>query len=991
MDLVLSLLSSIIQLIGLILFKFYGWVVVVAVLGYLIWQNRRREVWVNGSEYTLLKIGVPRENEKKELSAEQMFASLHGILRSAEELAKDGALQDHLSFEIASIKNQIQFYVWTPKHLKDFVVGQIYAQYPSVHIEEDAVDYTTPEPGQNHSLGTELKLVKNEVLPIKVFASFEVDPLAGITAVMAKLDQQSEEMWVQILARPTDDAWRDRGLKYIDELKSGKKTSIMDQLIKMLIDLPMHVLSNLFSGLATPPEAKKEEKKEEKKELSIGQASLAKGAEEKINKLGFEIKIRIAYMGPDETLAKQRIQAIVGGFKQFNTNNLNGFTSSGMNTTQSFIDDYRARLFLDDGYVLNIEELAGLYHLPHKSVETPNLAWATSKNAEPPFTLPGEGSVPDAELSLIGLTNFRGHQIKFGIKRADRGRHLYIIGQTGTGKSFLLQLLMLSDLYHNVGMAVVDPHGDLATDIMRYIPEHRLKDVVYFNPADRDFPIAFNPMEVTDPNFKNMISSELVGVLKRLFESWGPRLEYILRFTILALLDYPNATMLGITRMLTEKNFRNRVIKQIKDPIVKNFWVTEFASWNDKFASEAVAPVLNKVGAFTANPLVRNIIGQPKSGVNLRKIMDEGKILVVNLSTGLVGEDNAGILGALMVTKIQLAAMSRADIVDKNMRRPFYLYVDEFQNFATDSFAVILSEARKYGLNLTVANQYVSQMPETVRDAVFGNVGSMISMRVGAADGTILGKYFEPTFLANDLITLNNQNCLISMSIDGEKTTPFSAVTLRMPTPSADHTDQIIALTREKFASSRAEVEDKIAKWTEGADDQAESGEPADGAAADPTDKPNLLITEQKPNNPFLAGLKNPEAGSIPAPTISENRGGQGSNRPVSKNVNDVYRPAEHRRENTPSNAPAPATSYVEDRSQAAAAVPTQAAPQYIEQVPTQQPTSTPFLHNADELALIEATRRAIANLPTLESPLNAPQQPVAAGNIHDGQSTNLR
>jgi hypothetical protein len=326
-------------------------------------------------------------------------------------------------------------------------------------------------------------------------------------------------------------------------------------------------------------------------------------------------------------------------------------------------------------------------------------------------------------------------------------------------------------------------------------------------------------MEVSDPTIKNNISSELIGVLKRLFDSWGPRLEYILRFTILALLDYPDSTMLGITRMLTEKGFRNKVIKEIKDPIVKNFWVNEYASWNDKFASEAVAPVLNKVGAFTANPLIRNIIGQPKSSVDLRKVMDEGKILVVNLSNGLIGEDNAGILGSLMVTKMQLAAMSRANI-ERDQRRPFYLYVDEFQNFATDSFAVILSEARKYGLNLTVANQYVSQMPETVRDAVFGNVGSMITFRVGAADGTVLSKYFEPGYEPADLVKLNNQHILVNMIIDGEKSIPFAGRTLKMPETQQDHTATIIAHSREKYASDVAEVEQKIAHWTlSGGDD----------------------------------------------------------------------------------------------------------------------------------------------------------------------------
>jgi hypothetical protein len=299
-----------------------------------------------------------------------------------------------------------------------------------------------------------------------------------------------------------------------------------------------------------------------------------------------------------------------------------------------------------------------------------------------------------------------------------------------------------------------------------------------------------------------------------MFESWGPRLEYILRYTILALLDYPNATLLDITRMLVDKPFRNDVIAHIDDPVVKNFWVTEYASWNEKFASEAVAPVLNKVGAFTANPLVRNIVGQQKSTFNIRQAMDNGKILIVNLSRGLVGEDNAAILGSLFVTKIQLAAMSRADIPNLADRRPFYLYVDEFQNFATDSFAVILSEARKYGLNLTVANQYISQMSEPVRDAVFGNVGTMVSFRVSPDDSPFLVKYFEPQFEASDLSQFHNRHFVTSMSINGEKASPFSATTLNIPATIQDNSAEIIEHSRKTYARDKQEVEEIIKNET---------------------------------------------------------------------------------------------------------------------------------------------------------------------------------
>lgn len=877
------------QLIGLILFKFFGWVPVVAVLGYLWWQNRRREHWVGSVDTILLRIEVPKDNEKKELSAEQMFASLHGILRPKAELTREGSLQEHISFEIVARGNTIQFYVWTPRHLKDFVESQIYAQYPSVQITEGAEDYSQEAIGERKIYGTELSLTKSEVLPIKTFASFEVDPLAGITGVLAKLEESGEEVWIQILARPIDDAWQDRGKRYIDHIKAGGSGGDWPtRIANAVLNIPHYVITNFIQALAKPPESAIKPGAAAKPEVSTGTQTIIKAVEEKITKLGYGVKIRIVYLGNDEAAAKQRIQAIVGGFKQFNTTNLNGFASTKTYNSHEFVEDYQARFFFDHGYILNIEELASLYHLPHKSVETPNMVWTTSKTSEPPSNLPFEGNTDNGEISLFGLTNFRGRHQKFGILRSDRGRHMYVIGQTGAGKSFLLQLLTLSDIYHDQGFAIVDPHGDYATDMMKYIPEHRLKDVVYLNPADRDHPMAFNPMEVSDPVMKDHISSELVGVLKRMFESWGPRLEYILRYTILALLDYEGATMLDITRMLNEKDFRKKVIAQINDPVVRSFWITEFASWNDKFASEAVAPVLNKVGAFVANPLVRNIVGQKKSAFNIRKIMDEGKILIVNLSRGQVGEDNAAILGALMVTKIQLAAMSRADMPLED-RKPFYLYVDEFQNFATDSFAVILSEARKYGLNLTVANQYVSQMPEVVRDAVFGNVGTMVSFRVGPGDSVVLGKYFEPVFEATDLTKLHNRSIFTSMIIDGEKAIPFSAGTLRMPDPENDLSERIIAASRENYASQRAEVEDDIRSRTADTTDVGARAVAANGGSA-----PLASSDDQKPNTPkseFLAALKNPDRPANPAPRREESQYTNKASGPFPKREPDAPKP----------------------------------------------------------------------------------------------------
>ena len=785
-----------------LILQWYVWLPLVLILAYYTWRNYKIADHLESTDSVLLILEIPKANDKKELAAEQMFASLHGILRDRRELRESGGWQEHVSFEIAAVGKLIRFYVWVPKHLQNFVEGQIYAQYPTVQIHEAEDDYTKRHIQHPVVHTAELTLSDNEMLPIKTFQSFEVDPLAGITATLGKLDGTNEEIWIQVLARPIADDWHRRASAYVDRVK-GAGVNIDWGMMSYFI--------RIIEALWTPPTGTGGESKP--KELSERERTRIAEVEKKSTKLGYRVKIRMTYLGDSKVEAKLRMQALVGTFKQFNSTNLNGFRMTSASFDREDLVPYTTRLFIDKGYILNIEELASVYHLPHTSVETPNIVWASTKTAEPPSKLPVLIGDPafDEQISAFGLTNFRGINHQFGLYRTDRSRHVYIIGQTGAGKSGLLELFALSDIYHNQGYAIIDPHGDFAVDNLRFIPQSRIKDVVYFNPADTAFPLGFNPMEVLDPNLKNNTSSEIIGVLKRMFgESWGPRLEYILRYTILALLDHPNTTMLDITRMLTDKKFRKEVLESCEDTVVLNFWNIEFASWNDKFQAEAVAPVLNKVGAFTANPIIRNIIGQPKSTFNIRQLMDDGKILIVNLSKGLIGEDNAGILGSFIVTKIQLAAMSRSDIPNIEDRRPFYLYVDEFQNFATDSFATILSEARKYGLNLTVANQYIAQMSDTVRDAVFGNVGSMISFRVSADDAPFLGKQFEPQFEPTDLLQMHNRNFIVNMVIRGEKTPAFSATTLALPTATTDYLDHIIAHSRAQYSRDRADVEQEI-------------------------------------------------------------------------------------------------------------------------------------------------------------------------------------
>ncbi|MGC9031447.1 MAG: CxxC-x17-CxxC domain-containing protein [Minisyncoccia bacterium] len=417
-------------------------------------------------------------------------------------------------------------------------------------------------------------------------------------------------------------------------------------------------------------------------------------------------------------------------------------------------------------------------------------------------------------INFIGYTTFRQQYKKFGIKLDDRRRHVYIIGKTGMGKSELLKNMAIQDIVSGRGIAFLDPHGDIAQDLLDFVPKERIKDTIYFNPADLDFPISFNVMENVDPEKEHLIASGLMDVFKKIWpDVWSARMEYILYNTILALLEYPKSTLLGINRMLADPEYRAKIVGNLQDPVIKSFWVNEFSRYNQRYEVEATAAIQNKIGQFIATPLIRNIVGQEESTIDIRQIMDEGKILIVNLSKGKIGEDVSRLLGGLLVTKLQLAAMSRVNIPEEE-RKDFFLYVDEFQNFATESFANILSEARKYRLSLILAHQYIAQLEEKVRDAIFGNVGTIICFRIGSEDAEVLETEFSPTLKKEDLINLSKFNIYIKLMVDGITGVPFSAITLPPPKkPEKSFKEEIIKNTREKYGKFRQEVEEKIALW----------------------------------------------------------------------------------------------------------------------------------------------------------------------------------
>ena len=466
------------------------------------------------------------------------------------------------------------------------------------------------------------------------------------------------------------------------------------------------------------------------------------------------------------------------------------------------------------------------------------------------------------ELVFLGETSFRNDKVRFGIKQDDRRRHMYVVGSTGMGKSEFLKSMAIQDIEAGRGICFIDPHGDTADDLLDYIPEDRIKDVIYFDPDDLQYPMAFNVMEAVGGfDYRHLVASGLLGVFKKIWgaEVWSGRMEYVLNNTILALLEYPGSTLLGINRMMSGKEYRKKVVANITDPIVKSFWTDEFAKYTDKFAVEASAAIQNKVGQFTSNNVIRNILGQPKSKINLRKIMDEGKILIVNVSKGKIGEDASRLLGAFLITKIQLAAMSRVDTPESE-RRDFYLYVDEFQNFATESFANILSEARKYHLSLVMAHQYIKQMEEHVMDAVFGNVGTIVSFRVGAEDAEFLEKWFQPDFMMNDIVNLGKRNMYIKLMINGVSSKGFSAGTLdRFPKLENSNRQAIIAASREAYSTPKSIVEKEIAEWAGPVIEEFDREEkrydrpfnPVQGRPFDrPQSRPSMPRRDDRPFNP---------------------------------------------------------------------------------------------------------------------------------------------
>ncbi len=703
---------------------------------------------------TTLLLKLPRNTEITPESAQTFLAALTQINGVSFFQKLMGARSQALALEIILSNQQIKFAVTCETDLVPFVETQIQSNYPLVIIEKilDPIFNTSFEVSS-------LVLRKGSYYPIKTFSGFtDVDPLASVLSVMAKGEPDKIAI-VQYALESVGNGWQSGGQR-LAETGGGKKVS--------------------ETGGTTY--------------IVHPDASVIK---EKISFPGFKVTIRVAANSKDIQ------KALLSSFGVFSRSDGNSFSirRPGMFGKPKALRRLWERS-LSDSQVLNISELATVWHLPSDKIKTSSIAWGTAVLSEPPENLPtaeGKTEAEMQEINFFGKALYKNHEVTFGIKNRDRQRHIWTVGKTGTGKSTLIATMAVDDLKKGRGLAVIDPHGELCETLMEYVPSERLNDVIYFNPADREFPIALNPLEVVNKDEAELVVSGIVSIFYKLFgTSWGPRLEYILRNTLLTLAYIPSTTLEDVITILTNASFRQRIIDQTTDPVLKNFWVNEFNKMPDKLREESISPILNKVGQFVSSPLIRRIIGQPKSSIRLEEVMDEGKILFANLSQGRLGEDNAALLGAMIITKIQLAAMRRVDIREE-LRRDFYLYVDEFQNFATTSFVKILSEARKYRLNLYLANQYMAQIPEEVQSAILGNAGSMIAFAVGASDAEIIGKEFSEVFSQGDLVNLSRFQVAIKLMIDWHVTRPFFAHTLPLPDTKLQTREAVIESSRLRW------------------------------------------------------------------------------------------------------------------------------------------------------------------------------------------------
>lgn len=758
-------------------------------------------------------IRMPRYKKEKELKvnlqeeigkAEQLFSAFSS-LESGNFWQRFFLGPARISLEMASQRGEeeIGIFLAGPKSIETQIEKTIHGVYPEAEVKKLEEDYNIFS-AQNQVAISLLKLTKESFLPINTYKNLEADSLGPILTALSKVSAQQGAA-VQIVITPESEGWQKMGSKIIEALKQGKSLSEALSLVQGGFFKLVRQFPKAFTQKQT------EKKKEPFSEPQITDEKTIEAIQQKIAKVAFSANIRLVATAPNLSEAEAILHHVEGSFSQFSSaqfNSLKAQRQKGRRLKKAIYNFIFRNFTSRDSLVLNTEELASLFHLPSASLEVPKLKQIKSRETPIPETLPKKGEV------LLGEAVFRGQKEKvFLASSEDRRRHLYVIGQTGTGKTSLFAEMIRQDIEAGRGVGVIDPHGDLIEKTLANIPKERFEDIILFEPFDLSRPLGLNMLEWQTPQQKDFAVQEMIAIFQKLFppEIIGPMFEHYMRNAMLALMadqEHPG-TLVEIPRIFTDDNFMQQRLEKVEDPLVRNFWLKEWRQTTGQTRSDMLGYVVSKIGRFVENEMMRNIIGQSHSSFDLGKVMDGEKIFLANLSKGKTGEVNSSLLGLILVSKIQMAAMRRADIPEEN-RRDFYLYIDEFQNFTTENIATILSEARKYRLNLIIAHQFIKQLEEKIREAVFGNVGSIISFRISPKDAEIIEKQLEPEFSSYDLINLDNFQAAVRLMIQGQPTPAFKMQTIKPQPGNPYQVETLKEIARLKYGRAKEIVEQEI-------------------------------------------------------------------------------------------------------------------------------------------------------------------------------------